>query len=159
MRFQIDDIIGAAISVWFAGRSQSTEFMNALAWLIKHRAETALRYSEFEHRPHPVFGDGSLTQAGKSLLRDLQGVPPQTLNRLFQEPPDGLSRAYLRALATVCSAVGEESADPTNGALFCHHHMDNPAWAAAAEPSALIGPLFFYGEVLPPSNRRHNPRA
>jgi len=49
-----------------------------------------------------------------------------------------------RAFAIACLVVSGDMADPTDGATHFHRHTDDPEWARAATPKALIGNYIYY---------------
>lgn len=153
MDYEIDDVMGCAFAVWLLGRHQSTEFRAALGWVAKRRAQLADTWTSEHGSPHPKFGAGRLTDAAKSLLHDAPDMAGDIRDIPGSFRSGTASTAFLKALATTCLVVTDDVPDPTGGAVYCHHHLENPTWAVRCEPSALIGPMFFYGQVLGPANR------
>lgn len=112
----------------------------ALVWVIRNRREVARRFREAESRAHPHFGDGSLAEACRSVMRDA-GSPDAGK----AAPAHALAGShYYRALATVCLVLSGDDADPTQGAVDFHRHDESPDWAKSRIPSALIGSRLFY---------------
>jgi spore germination cell wall hydrolase CwlJ-like protein len=60
------------------------------------------------------------------------------------ERPDFADAAFCRAFAAACLAASGDLPDPTGGATHFHLHTDEPFWASAATPKALIGRHLFY---------------
>jgi hypothetical protein len=52
--------------------------------------------------------------------------------------------ALCRALAVACLVLSGGVTDPTEGATHFHLHTEQPKWARAATPKALIGRYIFY---------------
>lgn len=154
MNCDANELFGSAFAVWLVGRTQSEEFMSAIAWLIMRRAKTAVERIAANDGRHPEFGDGTLVQAAKSVLRDMEDLTLSQSGLGTDNIPPLNSISFRRALAIVCLVMNEEISDPTHGAVYCHHHLENPSWAVATEPSALIGPLFFYDAVSTPVSRK-----
>ncbi len=53
-------------------------------------------------------------------------------------------RAWKSALKLAAAVVSRKHSDPTNGALFYHHHQVRPHWAASKRLSRHIGKHLFY---------------
>jgi len=58
--------------------------------------------------------------------------------------PLSLERLPWRAFAIACLVVSGDMEDPTGGATHFHRHTENPDWAQAATPKALIGSYVYY---------------
>lgn len=147
MEYEIDDVMGCAFAVWLLGRHQSKEFLAALGWVVKRRAQLAKTWTSDHSGVHPQFGNGRLTDAAKSLLQDASHLAGDVRDIPGSFREGVASTGFLKALATTCLVITEDVADPTGGAVYCHHHLENPTWAVRCEPSALIGPMFFYDQV------------
>lgn len=144
MERQDVDLYALACAVWLLGRAQSKEFMHAVAFVVCQRSLIARMRRHQSSRLHPFFGNGSLREAAKSLLREVK-MPASIRDESTQiSPPNTEDREFRRALAASYRVLKAEVPDPTGGALYCHHHTENPRWADRLQPTALIGPLFFY---------------
>lgn len=55
-----------------------------------------------------------------------------------------IERLPWRAFAIACLVVSGDMEDPTGGATHFHRHTENPEWALAATPKALIGSYLYY---------------
>jgi hypothetical protein len=97
----------------------------ALAWVIRNRARSASAYRRTHGRPHPFFGDGTITRAAGSLAGFLKssGLNEASAWSGFARPGPGR--------------------DPTAGATYLHHHREAPGWASGMTATALIGPFLF----------------
>jgi hypothetical protein len=58
--------------------------------------------------------------------------------------PLAVERLPWRAFAIACLVVSGDMEDPTAGATHFHRHTENPEWAQAATPKALIGSYVYY---------------
>lgn len=103
----LEDILAASRAVARLARTQRDAV--AVAWTIRNRARAATTRAAGERRRGGVFGDGSVSAAARSLLRDA-GASADAPGR----------RALLRAASTVCAVWSETAPDPTCGAtVFC----------------------------------------
>lgn len=58
--------------------------------------------------------------------------------------PSHIKRLPWRAIAIACLVVSGDLEDPTDGATHFHRHSEDPEWAQAAMPKALIGGYIYY---------------
>jgi spore germination cell wall hydrolase CwlJ-like protein len=124
--------------------------MTAEAAHFRHSAElaelTALALAiRDEVRDEPEEGRVALAFAA---MNRMKRFGPE---RAGETCPNFNDRAFCRAFAAACLAASGDLADPTGGATHFHLHTDEPFWASAATPKALIGRHIFYALDRHPS--------
>jgi len=110
----------------------------AVASLIANRARAGALHVAARDRPHPLFGDGSLKSACRSLIAT--NPLPADGGSAVDTPSIARTKAFAWASLVVLGEVD----DVTCGAKYFHHHLEDPAWASRSTPRALIGGYFFY---------------
>ncbi len=124
-------LAASSLAVQMAGCGPALAFV-AIAQMLHNRRKAALAHKHTLGSEHPSYGDGSLAGACGSTRKNLSAHSKT------------LSRAHLRAIASVCRVAAGEEADPTCGATLCHRHDEAPPWSQQAIATALIGDLVFY---------------
>ncbi|MBZ0215336.1 MAG: hypothetical protein K8F25_02185 [Fimbriimonadaceae bacterium] len=134
------DLLLVAKTVWLLSGGEAGEAQVALAWLIRNRADVAARRVARCDADHPVYGDGSLAAACRSVLdEDGTGIFSDPLE--WAPLTDG---AFNRVLANVWLVWNGDLPDPTAGAVRFHRHDQTPCWSATCKPSALMGKRIYY---------------
>ncbi|HEX7775258.1 MAG TPA: hypothetical protein VF449_01890 [Parvibaculum sp.] len=121
--------------------------MTAEAAYVRHSAALAARLAEMmalalairdEVRDEPEEGRVALAFAAMNRMRRFG---PEGAGAAC---PDFTDRDFCRAFAAACLAASGDMPDPTGGATHFHLHTEEPGWARAATPKALIGRHLFY---------------
>ncbi len=115
----LEDVLAASRVVAQIARSHGEAV--AVAWAIRNRAREAILLRRTDHRRGGGFGDGSISGAARSLLRDVRPTTPKA--------PSG--RRILRAASAVCAVLSGVAPDPTFGATW------PPGWAQRSYSSGL----------------------
>jgi hypothetical protein len=112
------------------GKDQVEEVRTSLAWVIRNRIER-LRAAFGETPPIAAACEGILREAlpGAHCLR--QG------HRLCDTE-------WRRIKAATSLVWAGDMPDRTSGAVACHRHDVNPAWARRRTPTALLGAFLFF---------------
>lgn len=113
-------VVRLALSIRDLMADEGEEGQVALAWAVLNRMR------RFGTNGGSEGGSGGESGGGASMAA------------VFCEP------GFLRALAIACLIMSGDIADPTDGATHFHRHDEEPAWAWAARPKALIGWHLFY---------------
>lgn len=109
---------------------QNDDIKAALAWTIYNRI--ASNHASGQKR-------GAIPQICHMVLSEALSRPAR--RRAFSL----LQQADWPALNAASELAGAETyADPTRGAVHCHRHEFNPAWARRKTPTALLGAFLFY---------------
>lgn len=120
-RFTGEDLILYGVAVAHFSHELNDEVREAISWVLLNRRAR---------------GDG-----------DLPGFRPEGAGPEWKAgalcAPVGAETA--RAIAALSRVLAGSVPDPTRGATRFHCHQEDPAWAAAMEIRAAIGPYLFYG--------------
>lgn len=138
------DLDTAARTVWGESRGEDFNGKVAVAWVIRNRAERAMRFRKIAGKPHALFGDGSVRSA---CLRPRQfscwNSDDVNACKVTGKDLPGLEEC-LRAVVLVMSGA---ITDPTHAAVhYCVRSL-RPAWARGKTPCAIIGGHAFYNTV------------
>lgn len=130
----LSDIL--AMTIWGEARGTGTEGMEAVAHVIKNRAEA--------NKPK-LFGDGikgvMLKPKQFSFWNDTNpSILKKRIDRLAGK--DKLMWDQAKRIAT--QILSDDGHDPTKGAVYYHTTAINPYWAKSLEPVAKIGGHIFY---------------
>ncbi len=139
----LDEMYLFAATIWHLGRHEPMPAQQALAWLIKRRALSASRHIKAAGHSHPVFGDGSLSAACRSLAQTNQ-VP---LQRIKPAEVGFADRDLCRLFSLACLVINNDVGDNITGATHFHHHRQEPSWSHGHRPVALMGSFFFYNTI------------
>lgn len=139
----LDEMYLFAATVWHLGRHEPMPAQQALAWLIKRRTLCADRHNKAAGHSHPVFGDGSLSAACRSLAQT-NHIPLQRIKPLEVGFAD---RDLCRLFSLACLVINNDVGDNITGATHFHHHRQEPAWSHGHRPVALMGSFFFYNTI------------
>jgi N-acetylmuramoyl-L-alanine amidase len=140
-----NDLDVCAKTVW--GESRGEDFLGkvAVAWVIRNRAERAIRFRAISGKNHALFGDGSVTSACKR---------PNQFSCWNSGDPNAchLEKAPTKAdfaecMKAVVLVMAGEIDDPTKGC--CHYCVKtlHPHWAKGRKPFVVIGQHAFYANI------------
>ena len=119
-----------AQAIWHAARGETHETKLALAWMIKNRSQS---------------GTLELADCVRDLIGDLNVPAPSNDPSLWRV---SFSDAQFRQIyALVCRVWSGQEADPTDGAVRAHHHLEAPVWTECARATGFFGPWMFYDEA------------
>ena len=140
------EVIDLADLVWRFAGEEPVQAQVALAWLAKNRSVAARKFAARHGRDHPVFGDGSVAAACRSIVSESivfrwSGEEVVTAKKAA---PSNENRKFSRAIAIAWGVLNGDYPDPTTNAIKFHRHDHSPLWSRQAEPSALIGAYFYY---------------
>lgn len=135
-------------------RGEPLAGQEAVAWVIRNRAEIAASYVARRGRPHPLFGNGSLAGACRAPMQfSCWNAGDPNAEKIASWP---VTKNPYRALGLLVDAVmaAPPGQDPTQGAT---HYFTAaapkgvktwpPAWALEMVPKGQIGAHLFAREV------------
>lgn len=111
------------------GIDQSEDVRTSLAWVLRNRIEKAK--SAFGALPN-------IANACEIVLNEAVGRGEGIVAAECSSPDWG------RIQAATCLVWADGIADLTGGAVACHRHDKNPAWAKHRTPTALLGSFLFF---------------
>lgn len=132
MRFNLEDYMTTARTVYGEARNQEWEGQLAVAFVILNRVRDGSRWADTPHGVCVAEWQFSAWNDGDPNLRRLAAAT-------LQDAP------FRRAFAATAVAFAMDRADPTDGANHYHHRdLDPPSWADADAITARIGDHLFY---------------
>ena len=111
------------------GIDQTEDVRTSLAWVLRNRVEKG----RCARGSFP-----NIARACESVLREAAG------NDKGLVAADCSGRDWGRIQAATCLVWAGGIADLTGGAVACHRHDKNPAWAKRRTPTALLGAFLFF---------------
>jgi len=151
------DLRVLALTIYGEARGSTHADRIACGWVMRNRAEQARAFATRTRKPHPLFGDGSLTSACKAKWQFScwnAGDPNRRLLDAWSDNHQFLTDAladpaYQRCLLAALAVITGTEPDPTSSSL--HYHTTAMGWPAAwgekRQPACVIGAHAFYNDV------------
>lgn len=111
------------------GSDQPEDILPSLVWVLRNRIEKTI--DSLEDR-------SNIANACDNILREAADHKSRNTNISLS------SAEWYRIRAMTYLVWAGDIADRTGGAVACHRHDTNPAWARSRTPTALLGGFLFF---------------